>query len=899
MKVHMNGFKLPFSLSLREAIQRTLQSGPARPASPASTDDMLATVAQAVESILGMDLPLEARIEQTLAYLGKATLASHVYVFENDPSENGVVLVTLRQRWCASDNQSTGMESSLKDFSLRQNGFERWESMLSCGDTIRGSVRQFPNSERQLLRSIGVRSVLVVPIFIEGRWWGFLGIDDIRKERFWTAGEESALKIVANVLGAILQRRRSEQIIKRLYSAEREQRQLAQALRDAGIQMTSTLDYETILDLLLEQIQRVVPYETASVMLVKDREAFIARARGFEQFGDAAARDILSQTFSLDTAGNLQQIIETQRPLVLPDVNEDPHWIQTSLGKHVRSWAGVPIVAQERVLAIISLDKTEPNFYDESQIELLTAFANQAALALQNASLFAETTEMLNREQGLNELIRSISNTLDLPTALLKLLKITTNLVGADSGGLALLTPDGSAIRSAYTYNLPKGLSDENNSTAHTWVSNLVENQTPVLMANYARHPLAAPGWVEAGIKSFMSVPVVTGDDYLGVLVILSQNPAKRFSERDLALMESVGRHAAATIQNVWLFQAVRRRAEEAETLRQASSAVTSALDLAMVLDRILIQVARVIKYDSAAVFLVEEEGLHMVAAKGFPVQSGLLGNYFPLDNRLFQEMHRRGQPIIINDASADKRFMNWGEVTHIRGWIGLPLLAMGKAIGCLTIDSCEPNAYDVADAALVQSFANEAAIAIEKARLFQQVQQLAVTDPLTGLYNRRYFFEVGQKEFRRARRTNRPLSVIMLDVDHFKSFNDTYGHLVGDRVLTALARQCQLAVRELDVVARYGGEEFVIMLPETSLDAAYSIAERIREVLAQMTIDIGDQAVWVSVSFGVAEADDDCPDLETLFQRADKALYITKGTGRGRISVWSGESQIARDSSG
>jgi diguanylate cyclase (GGDEF)-like protein len=99
--------------------------------------------------------------------------------------------------------------------------------------------------------------------------------------------------------------------------------------------------------------------------------------------------------------------------------------------------------------------------------------------------------------------------------------------------------------------------------------------------------------------------------------------------------------------------------------------------------------------------------------------------------------------------------------------------------------------------------------------------------------------------------------------------------------------------VRELDVVARYGGEEYIILLPETPLDAACSIAERIRTVLAQMTIDIGDRAVWVSVSFGVAEADDDCDDLEELFQRADKALYITKGTGRGRISVWNRDAPL------
>jgi diguanylate cyclase (GGDEF)-like protein len=886
MKVTMNGFKLPFPISLRSAIQRTLKSSPARPGQSDTGEQVISAAADAVRTILSIDLPLETRIEETLTYLGEATHASHVYVFENDISDSGVVLVNLRQRWCAKDTKSGSEKPEIQNFSLRENGFERWEEKLQAGDSIRGQVRQFPRSERSLLRSLGIRSLLVVPVYIEGRWWGFLGINDIKKERQWTSGEESALRIVANVLGAIVQRRHSEQVIKRLYGAEREQRQLAQSLRDAGIRLTSTLDYEAILDLLLEQIQQVVPFETASVMQVHGSRVSITRARGYEQFGEETARQILDYFFDIDSASNLRTIIETQQPMVIPDVNEDPNWIQTGYGGHIRSWAAVPIVAQERVIAIIALDKIEPGFYEDSHTELLAAFANQASLALQNATLFAETTEMLAREQGLNELIRSISSTLDLPTALLKLLQMATGLVGADSGGLALLTPDGNAIRSAYTYNLPEGLSDGNGS--NSWVSNLVENQTPVLMADYARHPLAAHSWIEAGVCSFLSVPVVTGDEYLGVLIILSLNPDKRFTERDLALIESVGRHAAAAIQNVWLFQAVRRRAEEAETLRQASSAVTSALDLTMVLDRILIQVARVIQYDSAAVFLVEEEGLHMVAAKGFPVQTGMIGQYYPIDNRLFQEMHRRGQPIIISDASVDKRFEGWGNVTHIRGWIGIPLLAMGKAIGCLTIDSSEINAYDVADAALVQSFANEAAIAIEKARLFQQVQQLAVTDPLTGLYNRRYFFDVGQKEYRRALRTHRPLSIILLDVDHFKSFNDTYGHLVGDRVLIAMARQCQLAVRELDIVARYGGEEFVIMLPETGIEAACSVAERIREVLAQMTIDIGERAVWVSVSFGVAEADEDCEDLETLFQRADKALYVTKATGRGRISVWS-----------
>ncbi|MEN4041987.1 MAG: GAF domain-containing protein [Anaerolineaceae bacterium] len=577
---------------IRNVIQRTLFSEPTRPDTDSKDAELLVATAAAVQSIFNVELPLETRIDQALAYIGEATRASHVYIFENDFSGDSV-RVNLRQRWCAKDTKLTGSLPDLQNFVLRAYGFERWEEKMKAGEAISGHVRQFPQAERLMLRSTGIRSLLVMPVTIDGTWWGFLGIDDVQQERNWTPGEEHTLRIVANVLCAIIQRSQSDQEINRLYNAEREQRQLAQALRDAGICMTATLDYEAVLDLLLDQIKQVVPYETASVMLVGDQNVSIIRGRGYERYGETASEDLLRFSFAIDRADNLRYIIERQSPLVIPDVEQDARWIRTEMGAHVRSWAGVPIVAQERVLAIISLDKTEPNYYKDAHTELLTAFANQAALALQNARLFAETTEMLKREQGLNELIRSISTTLDLPTALRKLLKLSTELVGADMGGLALLTPDGNAIRSAYTYNMPASLDENRDRGDPGWVSLIVENQAPVLMADYARHPLAAQTRLDGSVTSLMSVPVVTGDDYLGVLVILSQRPEKRFSERDIALMESIGRHAGAAIQNVWLFQAVRRRAEEAETLRQASSAVTSALDLSMVLDRILIQVAR------------------------------------------------------------------------------------------------------------------------------------------------------------------------------------------------------------------------------------------------------------------------------------------------------------------
>ena len=172
-----------------------------------------------------------------------------------------------------------------------------------------------------------------------------------------------------------------------------------------------------------------------------------------------------------------------------------------------------------------------------------------------------------------------------------------------------------------------------------------------------------------------------------------------------------------------------------------------------------------------------------------------------------------------------------------------------------------------------------------ERERLFREVERLSTTDPLTGLSNRRHFDAAGQLETLRAQRHHRPLSAVMLDVDHFKKVNDTHGHAAGDRVLVSLAGLCVTATRRTDLKARLGGEEFCLLMPETSAASARQVAERIRTGLLGLRFDEGDRSFGVCVSAGVAgHADGD--GLETLLARADRALYRAKESGRNRVVV-------------
>ncbi|MDP3046905.1 MAG: GGDEF domain-containing protein [Chloroflexota bacterium] len=184
------------------------------------------------------------------------------------------------------------------------------------------------------------------------------------------------------------------------------------------------------------------------------------------------------------------------------------------------------------------------------------------------------------------------------------------------------------------------------------------------------------------------------------------------------------------------------------------------------------------------------------------------------------------------------------------------------------------------------------AAIALENARLYAEVQQLAVVNELTGLYNRRGLVQFGEREFTRSARFARPLSALMIDLDHFKTVNDTYGHAAGDRVLRQVADCLRSKARSVDILARYGGEELLLLLPEADLAQATQVAERLRLVIERTSVLVDGEQVRVTASAGVAALTSDTPDLASLIARADSAVYQAKQAGRNRVSSEDGSPQ-------
>jgi diguanylate cyclase (GGDEF)-like protein len=236
------------------------------------------------------------------------------------------------------------------------------------------------------------------------------------------------------------------------------------------------------------------------------------------------------------------------------------------------------------------------------------------------------------------------------------------------------------------------------------------------------------------------------------------------------------------------------------------------------------------------------------------------------------------------------------GGTQGIRSWLGVPLFLYGECQGVVAVQSTRTSAFTAETQRLLESLALQIAAALQNAHLYE----LAMVDGLTGLFVRRYFDARIEEEIERSKRYGSPFSVVMMDVDDFKQLNDTYGHLVGDRVLRAIANVIKAQMRGVDTAARYGGEELAVILPRTEMVAAYNLAERVRAAIAELRITTDDeppQALGVTISAGIsAYPESRAGGGEDLVRNADRALYRAKKTGKNRVELfWTDDSGPAQ----
>lgn len=388
-------------------------------------------------------------------------------------------------------------------------------------------------------------------------------------------------------------------------------------------------------------------------------------------------------------------------------------------------------------------------------------------------------------------------------------------------------------------------------------------------------------------VAAFLGVPVVDGGTLRGALCVdrLDDRP---FTAREEEAVHGAARQVLRALENERVFVQLERSKREMTILYRASQALGAALDEDAVIDAGLAAAADITRHDFAAVTLYDPDRReHRVRRAVGDGADGFRGLSFR-DNTSLTAMAVKNRHYLPYRGDFDpKQQTVYTRRANLRGMqslLILPLIVREDAIGTLALSARRQDAFGDAVRPTLQVLANQLAVSLSNAAMVRRLEEMAITDGLTGCLNKRAFLDELGRKLRAAQRFGRPLSLIVTDLDHFKSVNDTYGHATGDVVIKELGAILNLHKRETDVVARFGGEEFCVLCEETDTVGAVHLAERVREALEEKVFQTDMGKLQITCSLGVATFPGDAGDEKELFELADQALYDAKRGGRNLV---------------
>ena len=560
-----------------------------------------------------------------------------------------------------------------------------------------------------------VRSELCVPIILNEKVLGVINAESIQID-FFTKDDERLLSTIASTLATALEKLR-------LLDQEKKRREEAEILREATTALTSSLEIFTLLDAILENLHKIVPYDSASIAMLRNDAMYLVAGRGFPEGYDVIGKH-------LDNSEKWLQINTSQHALIIPDVQLEPNFEQWEGSDYIRGWMGVPLLIHGKLIGFLNLDSKKPNRFTEKDAILAQIFASSAAVAIENARLFEAEQRRHREAETLRQATLAITTSLELESVLETILIVMKQVVPYDSASVILLEGNVLRITAAQGFSKPEEVLNNKLSADNELFEKIRASDEPVIIKD-TKLDQDFTNWTDSDdVRSWMGIALILRNEVIGCITLDSRT-VDTYNETLASLSQAFANQAASAIQNARQFEAQQRHFQEAETLRQTAEAISSSLEVQQVLTSTLDNLNLVVPFDSASVFIVENDKLRLTAAKGIQNFTSSVGQLFPADNALMQEIVKNRTPLILDDAQNDLRYEKWGETDQVRGWMGVPLISRGIIIGFITIDSLNVGAYSEHHATLAATFAHQAAPAIENARLYergeQQIRQLTI----------------------------------------------------------------------------------------------------------------------------------------------------------------------------
>lgn len=677
---------------------------------------------------------------------------------------------------------------------------------------------------------------------------------------------------------------------KRAMDSERDQRRLAEALRDIAAALTGTLELESVLDRILLHIRQVASFDAVNIMLIERDEVRVVRHQGYIERG----LDDYINKLNLQVSGayGLRLMTEFRKAIVIPDTMNDQGWLIFPPTAWIRSYVGIPIEARGELIGFINFNSATPDFFRSGFVDRLQPFIDQAALAIFNAKTFEGTERRAHRLAVMNRVAETLNHPLELNAVLQMTVDCMTDALGLLQVGLALYDPQRDRLTVAADHPLPGSPSRVgadltvvgNSSLEYIFsekTSLYIEDTQKDIRVSTIRNLIQ-----QRSIYSWLMLPIVVRGDVIGVIGCEVTDPSRKLVDEEIQLAETITNMAAVRIEQARLFSEVRKRASELALLHVTSLDITMHKDLPALLQTVVERATWLLDAPTGALYLVDPEKRELECQVSYHAPLNQLGTVLRYHEDVVGKVATSGKPVVIdNYGEWPEKILTENQVGEFLTVAGVPITWQNNIIGVIELGRVDPQrSFSEEEIDLLSLFSNQVAISLENARLYNEVQQIAIEDTLTKLYNRRGLFEVGSREIARSRRFQRPLTVVMMDIDHFKVVNDTYGHLVGDQVLIGLADLCSKNLRSVDIAGRFGGEEFLILLVENDLESGQAVVERIRQLTAEQPFPTSAGPISITVSVGAAELEESMTSLNDLIQAADEALYQAKRTGRNQV---------------
>jgi diguanylate cyclase (GGDEF)-like protein len=458
-----------------------------------------------------------------------------------------------------------------------------------------------------------------------------------------------------------------------------------------------------------------------------------------------------------------------------------------------------------------------------------------------------------------------------------ELLMVAKNTIFADSVTLFISTDHGLSLRCSTDKTEEFILSDR--GLIHV----CLKEKRPLVSSDIIERKLNVGYLKKEKISSLVAVPIMDGTFPLGVV---SADSARfhAFSSADSDTLYTFSNQLVKILQRERVYPQIYRSYTTLKVLNEESAKLLSSLNVRVIAETLIDGTMR-IATSKSIFFVVKGNEVEILHHKGF---DDLDKHVFSMKNTVLDMVAKNKEPLNLSDVRHYRSSIMPFKINNMGSVFVLPLLYEKDLLGILVILSEETNAFNPYQIELLKVLGNQASISIANAKFHEEIEKLAITDGLTGLFNHRHFQERLNHEFHRRGRFPEPISLLLIDIDHFKEINDTYGHPVGDLVLKDVSDIIKRTIRNIDVPARYGGEEFAVILIGTDTRGALKMAERLRKAVMKKIFSAENENFQITVSIGLSTHRDEIRSKEELIEEADKALYHAKRTGRNRSVLWS-----------